>query len=91
MIQVVLDDAEAAGEHDHQVSESVDKELSLEKTEESIRNAVIAALQRIDDGTYGQCVGCGARIGKARLDALPFTPYCVDCERRLEEREGRRA
>jgi len=38
-----------------------------------------AALKRIDDGTYGSCVRCGEAIGKARLDALPWTPLCRTC------------
>lgn len=40
-----------------------------------------AALQRIDDGTYGECVICGARIREERLDLLPYTPFCKDCAR----------
>lgn len=85
MVQVVLDDAEAAGEHDRKVSESVEKEIALEHTEETIRKAVLDALQRIDEGTYGDCLQCGAPIPKARLDAIPFTAYCVSCERKREE------
>ena len=38
-----------------------------------------AALTRIEDGTYGDCVTCGERIGEARLDLLPATPYCRRC------------
>ncbi len=38
-----------------------------------------AALDRIDQGTYGACVVCGEPIGEARLDALPQTPTCRDC------------
>lgn len=38
-----------------------------------------AALQRIAAGEYGFCVKCGAEIGAARLDVLPFTPFCRDC------------
>ncbi len=85
MIQVVLEEAEAPGEHDHQVSESVAKEIVLEHTEEEMRKAVLAALKRIEAGTYGQCEQCGGRIPKARLDALPFTPRCVNCEREREQ------
>lgn len=36
------------------------------------------ALGRIDDGTYGICEVCGDRISDARLEALPFTTFCVD-------------
>jgi RNA polymerase-binding transcription factor DksA len=38
-----------------------------------------AALQRIADGTYGECVRCGEKIAEARLDALPWTPLCRSC------------
>jgi|SRR5579862_182020 len=39
---------------------------------------VRAALQRIEDGTFGTCVNCGRPIEKARLDAIPWTPYCLE-------------
>lgn len=38
-----------------------------------------AALQRITDGTYGDCVRCGEPIAEARLDVLPWTPLCRRC------------
>lgn len=38
-----------------------------------------AALQRLAAGEYGYCVKCGAEIGEARLDALPYTPFCRSC------------
>lgn len=38
-----------------------------------------AALQRLAAGEYGYCVKCGAEIGEARLDALPYTPFCRNC------------
>jgi len=40
--------------------------------------AIKAALQRIDDGTYGHCLRCGEPIEPARLDLLPFTPFCKE-------------
>jgi RNA polymerase-binding transcription factor DksA len=40
---------------------------------------IAAALHRIEDETYGICAKCGADIGDARLDVLPFTPFCRDC------------
>lgn len=84
MIEVVTSDAEAPGEHDRQVSESVAKEIVLEHTEETMRKAVLEALQRIDEGSYGQCQECHAPIAKPRLNAIPFTPYCIKCERQIE-------
>jgi RNA polymerase-binding transcription factor DksA len=38
-----------------------------------------AALARIEDGTYGTCVRCGAEISAERLDVLPATPFCRNC------------
>lgn len=37
-----------------------------------------AALERIAAGTYGRCTVCGKPIAPARLDAVPFTPFCQD-------------
>ncbi|MEO0543348.1 MAG: TraR/DksA C4-type zinc finger protein [Pseudomonadota bacterium] len=38
--------------------------------------AIDAALQRMDDGTYGYCVVSGEKISEERLDVLPHTPFC---------------
>jgi len=38
-----------------------------------------AALRRIEDGTYGSCVDCGAHIGMARLKAMPAASLCIRC------------
>lgn len=45
---------------------------------------VVAALARIDDGTFGQCVVDGEPIDEKRLEALPWTPYCRRHEELLE-------
>ena len=42
------------------------------RTLEQVRDA----LQRIQDGTYGLCIDCGRPIEPARLEAVPWTPYC---------------
>lgn len=38
-----------------------------------------AALARMAAGDYGTCAKCGAVIGEARLDAVPYTPFCKEC------------
>lgn len=43
--------------------------------------AISAALARIEAGSYGQCQACGQAIAPARLDLLPFTPFCKACAR----------
>ncbi len=38
-----------------------------------------AALQRIEDGSFGYCVQCDEEIPEKRLELLPHTPLCTDC------------
>lgn len=38
-----------------------------------------AALHRIEDGAFGECVNCGAEISEERLDLLPHAPRCRHC------------
>jgi DnaK suppressor protein len=51
---------------------------------------VVAALQKIDDGSFGSCERCGEVIGDKRLEALPFARCCIECQR-LVEQEARTA
>src|SRR5271154_3625777 len=48
---------------------------------------VRSALDRIAEGTYGECLHCGKAIGLKRLEALPWTPYCIDCQEKIENGE----
>jgi DnaK suppressor protein len=48
---------------------------------------VVAALAKIEDGTFGSCERCGEPIAEKRLDALPFARYCITCQRLAEEEE----
>jgi RNA polymerase-binding protein DksA len=84
MIQVIQEDARPVGEHDRGASESLDKEIEVENTEEQIRRYVNSALERIESGTFGKCEQCARTIPEERLDAIPYTPYCVECERKIE-------
>lgn len=84
-IDAVAEEVHPVGEDTKEPSEGLDKELVLEGNEETIYHAVNEALQRIEAGTFGRCTGCGKTIPKARLDAIPYAEYCVDCERKSEE------
>ena len=42
------------------------------------------ALNRIVEGVYGRCEFCGGKIAEARLNALPYTNTCIDCQRENE-------
>jgi DnaK suppressor protein len=60
--------------------------LNLMETEEGTLSQVELALERVEDGAYGTCIECEGRIPKTRLNALPYTPYCVKCASKLETR-----
>ncbi|MEX0725305.1 MAG: TraR/DksA family transcriptional regulator [Planctomycetaceae bacterium] len=65
-------------------AEGLDAELATEAVQQQTLDAVEAALDRLDDGSYGVCKSCGEPIGDERLDALPYTALCIDCERQRE-------
>ncbi|MEU7750052.1 TraR/DksA C4-type zinc finger protein [Nonomuraea sp. NPDC049158] len=50
------------------------------------RGAVIEALKRVDEGTYGRCVDCGKPVPEGRLEARPEAARCVECQGRQERR-----
>jgi RNA polymerase-binding transcription factor len=50
----------------------------------SVLQQVRDALRRIDDGTFGRCVVDGAPIEEKRLEAVPWTPYCLKHQQLLE-------
>lgn len=45
---------------------------------------VRVALERLKEGTFGECLHCGNPIGEKRLEALPWTPYCIACQEKVE-------
>ena len=48
---------------------------------------VVSALQKLDDGAFGNCERCNEPISEKRLEALPFARHCIDCQRVIEEEE----
>jgi hypothetical protein len=58
--------------------------LSLVESEEDTLGRIEASLERIEDGTYGDCGECGAKIPKARLNAIPYAILCVKCASQSE-------
>ena len=57
----------------------MEKELSLARNASDLLAQVEEALERIREGAYGICEGCGKPIPVARLDAVPHTKLCVNC------------
>jgi DnaK suppressor protein len=48
------------------------------------RDEVVAALGRLDEGTYGRCVQCGTDLPDERLEARPEAARCVSCQHDME-------
>lgn len=63
-----------------QVTSSENQARALEESARfsDILAQVRSALQRIEDGSYGICIDCGEQIEEARLNAVPWTPYCKE-------------
>jgi len=63
-----------------------DRELdyTLEENEEELLASVDAALDRIDEGTFGLCARCANPIAAERLRAIPYATLCIDCKRKDE-------
>lgn len=57
---------------------------TLLENQEYIRDEVLHALKRIDEGTYGTCENCGRPIIEERLELLPYTRYCTACAEALQ-------
>ncbi len=68
-------------------SDNAEQELTLTLlgSGENILDQVEAAIQRIEDGDYGWCEGCGEEIPKSRLNAIPYAAECVRCATEQEE------
>ena len=80
----VLDQGESS-----EVDIQEDIEFALLQMKSETLTKINEALQRLEDGTYGNCFECGDEIAEARLRALPFAVRCKDCEEVRETAERR--
>ena len=46
---------------------------------------VEGALARIREGNFGECISCGKEINPKRLEAVPWTRHCIECQEKLEQ------
>ncbi len=86
-------EARASGEAE--VRDSTDDATSSQGTSEAIEEGILVsqtleqvrdALHRLQDGSYGRCTLCGRPVEHARLEAVPWTPYCLEDQ---EKRDGK--
>jgi DnaK suppressor protein len=46
---------------------------------------VDGALSRMRDNSFGECISCGKEINAKRLEAVPWTRHCIECQEKLEQ------
>src|SRR5579864_2848123 len=66
---------------------SLSKESLFERSSQrrTVLRLIEAALRRIANGSFGICIGCGDDIQVRRLEALPWTQFCLRCQGELED------
>ena len=83
--QTQLREESVADTEDLSTRDSVShQQLSILEVRNQMRLQVEAALQRLDEGTYGICEDCQQPINEERVKAMPFARRCIDCQRHAE-------
>lgn len=59
--------------------------FSQSNNDRQLLNMVESALQRIREGSFGECINCGNEINPKRLEAVPWTRYCIECQEKKEQ------
>ncbi len=59
--------------------------MNLGETQRQMIRDIDAALERIEEGEYGECLRCGEEISARRLEVRPFSRYCVECKTEVEK------
>ena len=80
-------DVESAQDIADRAASSYNKEFLFHQSnaERRLLQMVEGALSRIHEGSFGQCISCGKEINSKRLDAVPWTRHCIECQEKLEQ------
>jgi DnaK suppressor protein len=76
-----------------EVQHATERELAirnLDRESNLLRN-VRAALRRIEDSSFGVCLNCEEHISPKRLAAVPWTPFCIECQELADRSNSDRA
>ena len=75
-----------------QASDNFDREFSLDlaQNEQGILYRIEAALKRIEDKSFGECITCQKAITKQRLKAVPYAELCITCQEAQEKTTRKR-
>ncbi|HLH02392.1 MAG TPA: TraR/DksA family transcriptional regulator [Bryobacteraceae bacterium] len=77
---------ENAAEDFDRLQQQLNREVAIRNLdrESKLLKEVQAALNRIEDGSYGICLRCEEEIPEKRLRALPWAAYCVSCQEAID-------
>jgi RNA polymerase-binding transcription factor len=80
-------DLESAQDIADRAANSYNKEFLFHQSnnERQLLQMVEAALDRMREGTFGECISCGEEINAKRLEAVPWTRHCIGCQEKLEK------
>jgi DnaK suppressor protein len=80
-------DEQAAQDVADKAANSYTKEFLFHQShnDRQLLQLVEEALTRMREGSYGECVNCGNELNAKRLDAVPWTRYCIDCQEKVEQ------
>ena len=80
-------DEDAAQDIADRAASSYTKEFlfSQSNNERQLLMMVDGALARIREGSFGECISCGKEINAKRLEAVPWTRHCIECQEKLEQ------
>jgi DnaK suppressor protein len=80
-------DDEATQDIADRAASSYNKEFlfSQSNNDRQLLRLVEGALARIREGSFGQCVSCGKDINPKRLEAVPWTSHCIECQEKAEK------
>jgi DnaK suppressor protein len=80
-------DSETAQDIADKAANSYNKEFLFHQSnsDRQLLGMVESALDRVRQGNFGQCISCGGVINAKRLEAVPWTRYCIACQEKLEK------
>jgi len=80
-------DEQAAQDIADKAANSYTKEFLFHQSnnDRQLLQLVEEALTRIREGSYGECINCGNELNAKRLEAVPWTRYCIACQEKVEQ------
>ncbi|MGH9511684.1 MAG: TraR/DksA family transcriptional regulator [Terriglobales bacterium] len=80
-------DEDAAQDVADRAASSYTKEFLFHQSnnDRQLLQMVESALSRMREGTFGECISCGKEINAKRLEAVPWTRHCIECQEKMEK------